>query len=683
MNRIQGHASRGLSLACGLLLALGVARCGGGGGSSSGFDAGSDGSGATAGSGGFSGTAGAGAAGGTAGADAEAPDAPPPIDGSVDADAGAPCNAIDITGDHKSATYTGTATAVGSDALGCGPSGVPRSTLRVELEAGNYVVNVSGDTANPAAPETVVSVRTQCDSKIFELSCDSNALFLSSYFSLAKPAAVFLLVQGQALTSTFTLTLKKLSSCSCKTGQTCVASGACVDCVSADDCVPGAVCDEQGFCRYCAGDSDCLQSSSGPHCRSNGLCGCTEQSQCTAPGTVCGSQGECVPGCKLDAECSSNPSGAYCNPTTHQCGCTTDSHCTKADTKCGQTGVCIECKPGFEDCDGQAWNGCEKDTTTDPKNCGACGVSCQGALCKSGACTQASELMVADGASAIVVDDTYVYYTNNTQNSKFSPGSVKRLALSNKVVDTIVQAPTNVYWSDLAANSTHLIWESVALSGSKRELYSMVKAGSWPSLIAAYESSTTQDLIAADDTAVFVWRQYGGYRLERVPLPSGTLQNLSTEIGYYFGLTSDHVIFPNVAGTSLLSMPKAGGAASSLSSNVGLYSTVHVSGGYVYYDGSDAKTIYRMPVSGGVEEKIVTTSSQSLSGLSHFGVGGGYIYYVFWNGTSRSIARAPMAGGTETVLTQGLPVGDLAVTSTHVYWCWEDGYGGAIRRLPH
>jgi hypothetical protein len=44
------------------------------------------------------------------------------------------------------------------------------------------------------------------------------------------------------------------------------------------------------------------------------------------------------------------------------------------------------CSPGFANCDGEASDGCEVDLESDPTNCGACGVSCDGRACLEGAC---------------------------------------------------------------------------------------------------------------------------------------------------------------------------------------------------------------------------------------------------------------------------------------------------------
>ncbi len=59
------------------------------------------------------------------------------------------------------------------------------------------------------------------------------------------------------------------------------------------------------------------------------------------------------------------------------------------------------CKPGFSDCDGNPANGCEFDTSTDPNNCGGCGVKCGAGACVAGACVCSKKvLLIADDSAA-------------------------------------------------------------------------------------------------------------------------------------------------------------------------------------------------------------------------------------------------------------------------------------------
>jgi hypothetical protein len=45
----------------------------------------------------------------------------------------------------------------------------------------------------------------------------------------------------------------------------------------------------------------------------------------------------------------------------------------------------IGCDPGFRDCGGLSADGCETDTTSDPRNCGECYAVCEG-TCTDGVC---------------------------------------------------------------------------------------------------------------------------------------------------------------------------------------------------------------------------------------------------------------------------------------------------------
>lgn len=81
------------------------------------------------------------------------------------------------------------------------------------------------------------------------------------------------------------------------------------------------------------------------------------------------------------------------NPVT---GCGTDS-CRPCEVpgalaRCtteGKCGIAI-CEPDFADCDGDESNGCEVDTSSDDNNCGGCGTQCAqedgAASCINGSC---------------------------------------------------------------------------------------------------------------------------------------------------------------------------------------------------------------------------------------------------------------------------------------------------------
>lgn len=62
-----------------------------------------------------------------------------------------------------------------------------------------------------------------------------------------------------------------------------------------------------------------------------------------------------------------------------------------AAPSCTQGACGYTCNPGFADCDGRPDNGCEQDTRSDGRNCGACGRTCSGwgESCCNGTCGDA------------------------------------------------------------------------------------------------------------------------------------------------------------------------------------------------------------------------------------------------------------------------------------------------------
>lgn len=164
-----------------------------------------------------------------------------------------------------------------------------------------------------------------------------------------------------------------------------------------------AVC-TGGQCGYTcnAGWADCDgQAGNGCEISTNtdlDNCGACSKSCSVAHGTPSCSAGSCVvaacdsgwgdcnalatDGCEVDTTTSAANCGA--------CGqaCSTNhgtASCT--NSQCG-----ITCDSGFLDCDGQAYNGCEVNITTDTQNCGGCGVACSSnhmatVTCDGGMCT--------------------------------------------------------------------------------------------------------------------------------------------------------------------------------------------------------------------------------------------------------------------------------------------------------
>lgn len=96
------------------------------------------------------------------------------------------------------------------------------------------------------------------------------------------------------------------------------------------------------------------------------------------------------------ADCKPRVPGCETNIFNDPLNCGKCGNCCKqvanAVTPCKYGKCCPpECKPGYGNCDGNIWNGCEKSLLTDPFNCGKCGYACKQVPnavtpCKAGKC---------------------------------------------------------------------------------------------------------------------------------------------------------------------------------------------------------------------------------------------------------------------------------------------------------
>jgi hypothetical protein len=200
----------------------------------------------------------------------------------------------------------------------------------------------------------------------------------------------------------------------CPTGQSCCGGG-CVDtqrniancglcnrACTVDHGMPACI---NGLCLVGACTDpfvDCDGAVSNG-CESNTL---TDVTNCGSCGTVCPSRANAISSCASGVcRFTCEPGFADCNGDPRD-GCEVDttsnpSHCgmcARACTFANGAGVCSgstcmlgACMPGFGNCDGNAANGCESDSSRDVANCGGCGNACPSranatATCSAGTC---------------------------------------------------------------------------------------------------------------------------------------------------------------------------------------------------------------------------------------------------------------------------------------------------------
>ncbi len=189
----------------------------------------------------------------------------------------------------------------------------------------------------------------------------------------------------------------------------CNASGHCVGCLSDGDCPTGQFCnvksDTQASCAIgcdgddrCGGgtmkccDKACIDTARDPdNCGACGKACAGVHAQASCTNGTCG-PGACDPGW---GDCDGNPAnGCEANLHVDVANCTAcGKACAIKNAVSGCADGCyvMACNFGFDDCNGDASDGCETPVLSDPNNCGGCGTPCTGkpnakANCTAGNC---------------------------------------------------------------------------------------------------------------------------------------------------------------------------------------------------------------------------------------------------------------------------------------------------------
>ncbi|HKO50836.1 MAG TPA: hypothetical protein VJV79_24115 [Polyangiaceae bacterium] len=181
-------------------------------------------------------------------------------------------------------------------------------------------------------------------------------------------------------------------------GTTCGISGGEAQCsagsCSIKTCSPGLADCTGGYADGCETNSNTDVDN----------CGTCTNACSVANGSPLCLDGECeVKGCTgTFADCNGNASdGCETNTSTSQTHC---GACTGVGTNCDSafanaSGQCVSgvcglkmCATNYSNCDGMPSNGCESNLKTDPKHCGTCTISCSGAgstgpNCAAGICS--------------------------------------------------------------------------------------------------------------------------------------------------------------------------------------------------------------------------------------------------------------------------------------------------------
>jgi hypothetical protein len=352
-------------------------------------------------------------------------------------------------------------------------------------------------------------------------------------------------------------------------------------------------------------------------------------------------------------------------------------------------------KDGSSDVVG-AETGCAADVMTDSANCGSCGHSCLGGMCKSGQC-QPITLATTSGAIGIAIDTTYVYFAN-TQSGTSGIYKVSKSSTGPATPSPVETGNGYVNVQGLAADGTYVYWTNKTATGSIQRALPTGQG-----LTTLVTGQNQPDWIAVTvNGANVVWTSQGNNQVSSTPVGSmnatptqlNTMGELGTlPAGIAIDSTTVYYATKTSGGGEAESVPLTGGQVSPL--GAATYVGITVDNDNVYWTGGFANPIVSQNVKGGNPSTVqIIASGGSLTCPLHLVSDGNNVYF-FDQGTTVGDGGGTIVAGAGALYR--VPVGNsgplpppllsgltdpqaIAQDATAIYWV-TGGVSGAVMKL--
>lgn len=417
-------------------------------------------------------------------------------------------------------------------------------------------------------------------------------------------------------------------------------------------------------------------------CDGNPANGCevdttTSVASCGSCGNACAGASHATPHCASSAcawtcdagwgNCDNDPANGCEVDTT-----TSVAHCGACGQACGSANgipscagsVCsIQCIDGWQNCDGLNPNGCESNGENDALNCGWCGHNCLGSACSLWMC---APVTVADNLGSVTALAEFggdLYFATDTpatgrvrKVAKSGGAPVDLVAVSGNAASVAVDA-SGVYW----VGSTGLVRSAPLSGGTPFDIVFGPSGGSYLRIDGA-------NLLWATQSSPTIYRvaKVGGGPAQVGALPDSSLSGLVLDDTYAYGSMGLQ--------NSILRVAKTGGTPSALVSGQANPRWLSIDSTTLYWTRYGEDVLVSMPKGGGA----VTTLATAAGHVTAIQNAGADLYFSTAPG---DIARTPKTGAVVYPMAKGQSVAMfLLVDATHLYWVTFAGGNTSLRK---